>query len=109
MSDVIGRLLEVEKEARQIIADAEQKAGAVLSRANDEARAAKAEARTEGRRQADQFIKQKTEELRQRYQEQVERARAKLPAPGSLKPDEVRQAVRFAVDVISGTESGRQG
>ena len=109
MSDVIERLLDVEKEARKIIADAEQQANAALSKANDEARAAKAEARTDGRRQADQFIKQKTEELRQSYQQRVDSAKAKLPTPESVDAGQVRQAARFVVDVISGQESGRQG
>ena len=61
MSDVIQRLLEVEKEARRIIAEAELQASETLSRANDEARAIKAEARGEGRREADQFLKQTRE------------------------------------------------
>jgi vacuolar-type H+-ATPase subunit H len=107
VSDVIQRLLEVEKDARRILTEAEQQAAAMLSRANEEARSARAEARDKGRRDADEFVKQKTEELQERYAARVEAAKAQLPSPGNLDPDEVREAARYVVNVVSGLEAGQ--
>ena len=69
MSDVIQRLLEVEKEARGILTEAEQQAAEVLSKANEQARAVRAKGREEGRLQADKFVKDKGDELGRQYRE----------------------------------------
>jgi len=105
VSDLIHRLLEVEGEARKIIADAEQQAAQTLSRATEQARRIRAQAREEGRREAERFLEQASEALRERHESQIEKARAGLPSPESVDREQVKKAVRFIVDVITGLEA----
>jgi vacuolar-type H+-ATPase subunit H len=105
VSDVIQRLLEVEKEARGILTDAEQQAAATLSKANEQARAVRADGREQSRQHADKFVAEKTEELNRQYEVRLEEAKAGLPTARSLDADEVQKAARFVVGVISGQAS----
>jgi vacuolar-type H+-ATPase subunit H len=104
VSDVIDRLLEVEKDARALLIDAEQQAAATLSKANQEARALRAEALEQGRRQADQFVKEQSDELQRQYEARLKQAEADLPTAKDLPPEEVRKIARFVVGVISAQE-----
>jgi len=108
VSDVIQKLLEVEKEARGLLTEAEQKAAHTLSKANEQARAVKSEGREEGRLQADKFVKDKGDELRRQYESRLAEVKAGLPSPEDLDPDEVKKAAHFVVRIISGQGADRE-
>lgn len=108
MSDVIGKLLEVEKEARAIIMEAEQEAAETLSKANEQARTVKAEGREEGRQQADKFVKGRSDELHRQYESRLAEVKAGLPSATDLGPEDVKKAARFVVRIISGQGPERE-
>ncbi len=108
MSDVIQKLLEVEKEARGLLTEAEQKAAHKLSEANAQARKVKSEGREEGRLQADKFVNDRTEELRRQYESHLAEEKAGLPSAEDLDPDEVKRVARFVVRIISGQGADRE-
>ncbi len=109
MSDVIQKLLEVEKEARGLLVEAEQKAAEMMSEANAQARAVKSKGREEGRLQADKFVKDREDELSRQYESRLQEEKSGLPSPKDLDPDDLKNAARFVVSIISGQRAEHEG
>ena len=108
MSDVIERLLEVEKEARQVIAQAEQEAADTTARAREQARRIVAESREEARRQAEDLHNREVRALQEQKQERIRQERAKLPSADSIDPEKLDESVAFVVRTIAyGDETDR--
>ena len=105
MSDVIQRLLDVEKEARRIIARAEAEAASTASRAGEQARKVSVEAREKARGEADDLYRLNA--LAARREARLAQAKAELPTPDSLDPDGLAKAAHFIVAVVSGLESAQ--
>ena len=100
MGDVIERLLEVEQQARRVIADAERQAAKTVDRARDEARTVLEQGRIAARRQADELLASGIKSLEDERRCTVEAARAGRPSPESLPEDAIRDAARSVVSVI---------
>lgn len=101
MSDIIERLLEVEKEARQIIAGAEREAGDTVSRAREQARRIIADAREEARRQAEELFDRQVRTLQEQKEERVKQERGRLPSADSVAPDKLNEAVGLVTRAIA--------
>jgi vacuolar-type H+-ATPase subunit H len=99
--DVLSKLLEVEKEARRIIADADADADSILEEARSEAARIVAEARREGREQADALVAEHQQELARRKQERLERERAQLPNVEELPPQALQDAVEVIIQAVA--------
>ncbi|MFW6189323.1 MAG: V-type ATP synthase subunit H [Planctomycetota bacterium] len=108
MSDVIQRLLEVEKEARRIIEEAEQEADRIARQANREAEEIREQTRNQAREDADGLVQDKLSELQQRKQQRLKEAAEELPSPEDLEQEKLDEAVRLVTDVITARESARQ-
>ncbi|MCK4376343.1 MAG: hypothetical protein KAX19_13485 [Candidatus Brocadiae bacterium] len=104
MSDVIERLLEVEQQARRIIAEAEREAARTVDRARQEARRIAAEGREEARRQAEQLVAHNARALQEQKEKLIEQERRRLPSAQSIGGEELAKAVEFAVRVIACNE-----
>ncbi len=107
MSDVIERLLEVERQARRIIADAEQKADETVSQAREEARRIVADSREEARRDADELLQREVRALQERKSERIAEESGKLASPDSVSPEKLKEAVEFVVNVIAYGQEGQ--
>jgi vacuolar-type H+-ATPase subunit H len=106
MGDVIERVLNVEEEARRIVAQAEQEAQAALDRAHAEAQRIESEARERARREADELLSAKARALEGQREEAIREEQQRLPSVDSIDPVRWEEAVEFAVRVITGEMAG---
>lgn len=102
MGDVIERVLNVEEEARRIVAEAEQEAQAILDRAHAEAQQIESAARERARREADDLLSAKARVLEERRQKAIQEEQQRLPSVEGIDPASMEKAVRFAVGVVAG-------
>jgi DNA mismatch repair protein MutS2 len=106
VSDIIERLLEVEKEARQIIARAEKEAAEAVEKARDEARQIVAESRRLAREEADKLLESQATELDKQRDERLRREESQLPSPDSIDRRKLADAVEFVVRAVAYGDSG---
>jgi len=101
VSDIIDRLLGIEKEARSIIARAEKDAVALLDDAREEARRTVAEGHKQARDEAARFRQCQSDELTRQRDDRLRQEQAKLPTPESVDSGKLRRAVEFVVRVVA--------
>ncbi len=101
MSDLIRKLLQVEQEARQIIAEAEQGAERLKEEARQEARRVVAEAREAAQQQCEQDVRQKVDAWEKQRQDRVREARGHLPAVNDTDPGVLKEAVGLIVKAVA--------
>ena len=106
MGDVIERVLNVEEEARRIVAQAQQEAQAALDRAHAEAQQIESAARERARREADELFSTKARALEEQREEAIREEQQRLPSVDSIDPAKLEKAVRFAVGVLAGEAAG---
>jgi vacuolar-type H+-ATPase subunit H len=102
VGDVIERVLNVEEEARRIVAEAEQEAQAILDRAHAEAQQIESAARERARREADDLLSAKARVLEEQRQKAIREEQQRLPSVEGIAPARLEEAVRFAVGVVAG-------
>jgi vacuolar-type H+-ATPase subunit H len=101
VSDLIRRLLQVEQEARRIIAEAEQGAERVKEEARQEARRVVAEAREAAQQQCERDVRQKADAWEKQRQERLRQARAHLPTVNDTDPRALKEAVGLVVRAVA--------
>jgi V/A-type H+-transporting ATPase subunit G/H len=106
--DVLGKLLEVEKDARRIIAESESEAEQILADARAEAGRIVAEAREEGRHRAAEFLATHQQELERKKQARLDQERSHLPDVDSLPPEALQEAVQVIVRAVAHSEEPPQ-
>jgi len=106
VSDVIDRLLEVEREARAVIEKAEQEAGQLVENAREEARRIVEEGHEEGRRRAEEILQESVRRLDEQRKERLERERARLPSAEGVDEAVLNKTADFVVGVIAGGDEG---
>ena len=106
MSDVIQRLLEVERNARRIISDAEREAARTVEEARREARRIVAEGRQAAQREADEDLRERVEQWEREKQARLDAEAGKLLSPEQLDPGAMARAVDFVVQVVAGQAPG---
>jgi len=107
VSDVIERLLEVEKQARRIIAEAEQKADQTVSQAREEGRRIIADSRQKARRDADELFQREADAIEDRKNQRIKQESSKLPSADSVSPEKLKEAADFVANVIAYGEQGQ--
>ena len=101
MSDVIERLLEVEQEARRLIAQGEREAEEAVEHAREEARRIVSEGHEEARRRAQEILDRTSEALQKQTAERVEEEKARLPLADGVDPGRLAEAVQFVVSLVA--------
>jgi len=101
VTDFIDRLLEVEKQARQIIARADRDAAAAVAEGRAEAKRIVAEAREQARREAEELIAGEARELAERRQKLIDKERAKLPRLAGQDQKKLAEAVDMVVRAVA--------
>lgn len=105
MSDIIDRLLGIEKEARSIIARAEKDAAAALEDAREEAGRTVAQGHKQAQDEAARLLQRQSDELTRQRDDRLRQEQAKLPTPESVDSGKLRRAVEFVVRVVAYGES----
>jgi vacuolar-type H+-ATPase subunit H len=106
VSDIIERLLEVEKQARQIIARAEKEAAEEVEKAREEARQIVADSRRQAREEADRLLQEQAAELDGQREERIQREQSELPSPDSIDRQKLADAIEFVVGAIASGGAG---
>jgi vacuolar-type H+-ATPase subunit H len=101
VSDIIERLLEVEHQARLIIAQAEHDADKAGEEARNRARQILQEGREDAHRRAQQILDANERELEQRRQERLGEERSRLRSPADVPPEALAEAVEVVVAAIA--------
>jgi vacuolar-type H+-ATPase subunit H len=101
VSDVIEKLLEVERQARQIIAEAEQQAAQVLGKAQEDARQVGADGRRDAQHEAADLLKRQAEEMERQRQQRLEQEKARLPAADSMDRQKLAEGIDFVVQAVA--------
>jgi vacuolar-type H+-ATPase subunit H len=105
LSDVIDRLLQVEQDARRTIAEAEEEAERMVAEAREDARHMEAEGREAARQEAEAMREVSGRKLKEAAEARVAEERAKLESAGTVRPEKLDEAARFAADIIAGRSS----
>jgi len=101
VSDVIERLLDVEHEARRLIARAEGEAEQALERAREEGRRIVAEGHEEAQRQAQEIVDRTERALEQQMAERLDEEKKRLPSAEQVDASRLARAVELAVDIVA--------
>jgi vacuolar-type H+-ATPase subunit H len=101
VTDAIERLLEVEKRARAIIAEAEMRAADEVSRARERAREILDEGRAEAREEAQALVDAAIEDLLANELERTADEQRKLPPVDAIDPERMERAVREIVRAVA--------
>jgi vacuolar-type H+-ATPase subunit H len=109
LSDVIERLLDVEHEARRLIARAEHEAEQALERAREEGRRILAEGSDEAQRKTQEIVEGAQKALQQRMAERLKDEEKELPSAERIDPARLARAVETAVAVVSCGADPRRG
>lgn len=105
MSEVIERLLAVEKEARAILARAERDAEAAVEDARRRARELAAERVKEARREAEELLAAGRKDLEEKRRERTERERAGFPPAGRDGAEDLADAAALVVGAVARNQS----
>lgn len=100
-NDILSKLLEVEKEARGILAQAERDADAAMEKAREEARDVRLKGREQARTKADELVDEASAELDEKRRKRLEEERAKLPTAGGLEPERLAEAAEVIVKAVA--------
>jgi len=106
--DAIERLLEVEEQAKRIVAQAEEEASRILAEARRRGEQVQEEAATAARLEAEGVIRAAREQAEQRKKEMLQAAAQDGPGDGQLDEDRVRKAVDRIARVVAWGEDGGQ-
>ena len=101
MSDVIERLLDVEHEARRLIAAAEGEAEQALDGAREEGRRIVAEGHEEAQRQAQEIVDRTERALQQQMAERLDEEKKRLPSAEQVDASRLARAVEVAVGTVA--------
>lgn len=101
MSDVIERLLDVEHEARRLIAQAERETEQALDQAREEGRRIVAEGHEEAQQKGQEIVERAETALQQRMTERIEQEKRGLPSAERIDPARLARAVETAVGVVA--------
>lgn len=104
MTDPIERLLEVEQQAQQIIAQAREEAAATMERARTEAQRIGAEARQRARAEAGEAVSRRHAEAEREREAALRSAAEEAPDVGLLDEQKLRRAVERIVEAVAPAE-----
>ena len=106
MSDPIEQLLEVEQQAKQIIAQARDQASETIESARAEAQKLIAEARDRSRAEAEEIGRRRQAEAEQDREAALRMAAEQSPDEGDVDEQKLRRAVDRIVKVIGWADTG---
>ena len=101
MSNVIERLLEVERQARHVIAEAERQAAQTVDEAQAQARRLVAEGRKKAQADADEMLAGQARELEEDRQARLREEASRLPSAETMDPQKLGKAVQFVVKTVA--------
>ena len=108
MRDAIERLLEVEEQAKRIVAQAEEEAARILAEAHRRGEQVQEEAAAAARLEAEGIIRAAREQAEQSRKEMLQAAAQDSPGDGQLDVAKARKAVDRIARVVAWGEDGGQ-
>jgi len=105
VSDVIHRVLEVEREARRIIEQAEEQAAHITDGARQEARKIGSQIRQEAQQEADEIVRTAREKCQERKEQRLAEELEDLPSVQDIDEQKVTDAVEFIVQTLAPTSA----
>lgn len=102
MKDLIAKVLEIEEQARSIVAEAEKAGGKLTGAARTTAREILDAARAEAVAKSRQFAKDKIDEARAERERRLEEANAKSISLAEIAPEARQKAVEMVVAAVIG-------
>jgi vacuolar-type H+-ATPase subunit H len=103
MKEIIQELLEVEKQARQIVADAETAASQRLAAARAEAQKLADQRRLEATEEAHRLVAQAVQQAKDQKQTRLDEARTHNRVAARIPDDPARQAIEIVCRAVMGS------